>query len=548
MSLPALVEEWVASRPRPRLTLVTQDDGPSPLELDAIGERLRATPRDERARWVNSLTSAQRSVVDRAVQRARWNLDPSTFAEHLDPDGFTRYRYAALLGCKFREAALGIHPLQVWMLPARLGKSTMASRWGPAWYLNRWPDRDVILTSYGDDLARGNSGGVRDILDGYPDQLGHDLVRRDRSAVDRWNTIYGGQCLAAGVGSSMTGWGGHGIVVDDPLKNWDEATSAARREKVWNWFTSVVWLRRQTGIPFVIVVMTRWHADDLIGRLLKPADGTPPEPWHVVRIPAIAEEPNPDGEDWERLPDPLGRKPGEVIEPDRFPLEEVQGRLRVLGTFKAAALEQQRPSAAEGTIVKRAWWRFYTARPTEQQADDWLMVWDASFKETTDGSFVVGAVWARQGANKYLIDLVRDRMNYPTFRSSIVTLAAKWPWVRTILVEDKANGPAVIDDLRGHISGLVARTPQGSKESRVHAVSGDIEAGNVYLPDPVINDIDAKVDRMFVHDYIDELAAFPTGSHDDQVDVTTMALLEWPNVEVSTAVGQYQWSTGSRGR
>lgn len=131
------------------------------------------------------------------------------------------------------------------------------------------------------------------------------------------------------------------------------------------------------------------------------------------------------------------------------------------------------------------------------------------------------------GANKYLVDQVRDRMAYPAFRTAVQTLAGKWPQARKILVEDKANGTAVMADLKTKISGMVPSEPMGSKETRAHAASGDVEAGNVFLPGPY--DGEDRVDRSFVHDFIEECANFPNDSHDDQVDAFTQAVLHFNN-------------------
>jgi predicted phage terminase large subunit-like protein len=431
------------------------------------------------------------------------------------------------------------------MVPARYGKSLIGSRWGPAWYLHQHPDKELILTSYGDDLARANSAAVRDILDGYPEQLGPSLVRRDRSAIDRWNTTAGGQVLAAGVGSAMTGFGGHGIVVDDPFKNWDDAMSARQRDRVWDWFQSVVWLRRQTAQTWIIVIQTRWHEGDLIGRLLVPPDGGEPEDWHVVRMPALAEQPRVDGPAWEQLPDPIGRQPGEVIEPERFPLEEVQARARVLGSFKAAALEQQRPAAQEGALIKRDWWRYYDSRP--EWPDEWCIVWDSAFRGVDTSDFCVGAVWCRKGPHIYLVDLVRDRMEYPEFKAAAAALARKWPEARAVIIEAAANGEAVISELRRTMPGVIGWPVTSSKESRVHAVSPIVESGHVLLPNPAINHIDPRVDRSFVSAFVEECSMFPQGANDDQVDVLTMAVERLTGVRTAGARrSRYRTTAGRR--
>ena len=479
-------------------------------------------------RFAAGLDPDDLALLEQVVARVSdsgWRADPAGLAERLTGGAVKRWRYVALLSQAFVRAVEGESIRQVWMLPARYGKTNIASRWGPVWALDRYPSLRVILTSYGADLAAENSGTVRDLIEAHQSRLSVK-VRRDRSARDEWYTTEGGMVKAAGVGGAMTGYGGDVIVVDDPFKNWQEAHSAARREHVWNWYRSVVRLRLNTEDSALIVVGTRWHQDDLVGRLLDPPDGEEPEPWEVIRLPAIAEEPDPlSPNEWEHLPDPLGREAGEVLEPERFSEAAVKARARVLGSYLTAAMEQQRPSSAEGGILKRAWWNYYDARPSALA--DYLVSWDASFKDADGSSFCVGQVWARSGSLYYLVDQVRDRMDYPTFKRAVESLSAKWPEARVVLIEDKANGPAVIADLRGKLGGIIPVSPEGSKESRAHAVSGVIEAGDVFLPDPQFSD--ERVDRSFVAGFVEECADFPNASNDDQVDAMTQALNRYMN-------------------
>lgn len=491
--------------------------------FDLIDQLAALDPKTQR-KYLDSLTAPERRALDQALGQ-RWRRDPSTFAAHLDSE-FRRWRYACLLAEKFRQAVEGESRRQIWLLPPQFGKTTHGSIWGPAWAYDRYPHLNILLASYGHTLAARNSRKVRDILKANEPEL-NVKVRDDFSASDRWGTTCGGQLLAAGVGGPILGFGMDVGIIDDPFKNDQEAFSQLRRDRVWDWFRTTFYSRLRSDKAAIIIVMQRLHEDDLVGRCLNPPDGDKADDWDVTRITAVAEDPDEGRNWWERLPDPLGRQVGEPIEPERFSLETTLDKMARAGSFMAASLYQQRPAPAEGSIIKRAWWRWYVSRPT--MPNDMLMCWDASFKDTADGSFCVGALWARVDANFYLCDLVRDKMDYPTFRAAVNSFAAKWPQCRKILIEDKANGPAVIADLRNHVAGLVPRSPKGSKDSRVNAVSGMIESGNVWLPDPGVSD-DKDVDRSFVHNYVDELAAFPHGSNDDQVDVTTMALLEWSNV------------------
>ena len=285
---------------------------------------------------------------------------------------------------------------------------------------------------------------------------------------------------------------------------------------------------------------TRWHEDDLTGRLLNPPDGEGEE-WEHVVLPAIAEptlaEVQTVGFDIDQWRDRIGRVAGEVLEPERFGVQAVHDRHKALGTYLTAGMEQQRPAPAEGGIIKRAWWRYYGSLPAPMELEDWLISWDSSFKDATTSDFVVGGVWCRWGSRRFLVDMVRDRMDYPTFKKAVVNLARRWPQARKILIEDSANGPAVIADLRLTLTGLTPRTAKGSKLSRVHAVSSDIESGSVWIPDP--NPATSALaasgrDYSWVNDYVNEHAAFPNGAHDDMVDMTSQALLEFDNEQAES--------------
>ncbi|MDD5486883.1 MAG: phage terminase large subunit, partial [Dehalococcoidales bacterium] len=288
-------------------------------------------------------------------------------------------------------------------------------------------------------------------------------------------------------------------IIDDPVKNQEEADSETMRNKVWEWYLTVLRTRLAPG-GAIILVMTRWHEDDLAGRLLEEMKNGG-EQWEVISLPAEAEE-----------NDALGREPGEWLWPERFSPEEYQAIKKTLGSRHWNALYQQRPSPAEGSLIKREWWKFYKQPPAF--FSHVIQSWDCTFKDKETADFVVGQVWGKSGANMYLLDMVRARMDLPTTITAIRTLSDKWPNAFVKLIEDKANGPAVIQMLRNTVGGLIAVNPMGGKVARVNAVSPAIEAGNVYLPE----------DAPWVHDFIEECAAFPNGKYDDAVDSMSQSL------------------------
>lgn len=390
-------------------------------------------------------------------------------------------------------------------MPPRHGKSHLISRWTPPWFLGNWPHKNVILTTHTAEFSEEWGRGDRDIINEHGDRIGVRL-KGDSKAANRWNTRQGGGMVATGVGGVLVGRGAHLLLVDDPIKDDEQATSATMRNKIWSWWQGTAFNRLEPR-GACIVVMTRWHQDDLIGRLLK-AQEAGGLPWRYIRLPALCEDPD---DPIERI---LHRREGDPLWPERYDREALLAIKRGSGSYFWNALYQQRPAPLEGGIFNRQWWKWYKAYPAA--FDEVIQSWDMAFKETADSSFVVGQVWGKAGANKYLLDQVRARMEFTGTLQAVVSLSAKWPQARLKLVEDKANGPAIIAMLRNKLDGLVPVKPQGSKEARAQAVSPQCEAGNVWLPDPSL--------APWVGDFVEELAAFPSGMTDDQVDATSQAL------------------------
>jgi predicted phage terminase large subunit-like protein len=406
--------------------------------------------------------------------------------------------HLAALSLALARAAMGRCPRLMVSMPPQHGKSNLVSRWFPVWLLDRWPERQVILASYEAGFAAEWGRAVRNAIAEHQAAL-RVRLSDDSTAADRWRTTAEGGMVTAGVGGPITGRGADILIVDDPVKNDEEARSRTYRDRAWEWWLRVAYTRLRPGAAAVLV-MTRWHQDDLAGRILAGAE----EPWEVLAFPAIAEE-----------GDPLARPPGTALWPERYPIEDLQRIKREIGSQAFACLYQQHPSPDEGGMVKRNWWRFWREPP---QCPWLLQSWDMTFKETTDGSYVVGQVWGVKGADRFLLDQVRARMDFPGAVRAVQTLSAKWPAAMRKLVEDKANGPAVVSTLQHQVAGLLPVQVRGSKEARMAAHTAEIEAGNVYLPDPSI--------APWVHDYIEELAAFPLGPYDDQVDATSQALAD----------------------
>lgn len=420
------------------------------------------------------------------------------------------YRHVEMLAESLEAIVAGdLSRLMVFM-PPRHGKSELVSRLFPAYVLAKHPDRWVGLCSYEATLAQDFSRTARDAYT----RVGAPL-RDDSRAVSLWQTPARGGMWAAGVGGPITGKGFHVGIIDDPIKNEEEAQSETIRAKHKSWYQSTFHTREEPG-GSEIVVQTRWHEDDLAGWLLA-QEAHEPQGWTVINFEAIAERPRqsfpvtcPIAEDW--------REEGDALCPERYTAVQLDTIRRTVGSRVWEALYQQRPSAAAGTIFKRDWWQFYTALPPLGRT---IQSWDMAFKDEASSDFVAGHVWAREGSRFYLLDRVKERLSFTASCQAVRSMTAKHPTARGKYIEDKANGPAVINALRREIAGIVGVKPDGGKVARAYAVQPLVEAGQVYLPDPTI--------APWVEDFIRELASFPNGAHDDDVDACTQALnvLAW---------------------
>jgi predicted phage terminase large subunit-like protein len=322
---------------------------------------------------------------------------------------------------------------------------------------------------------------------------------------------------SAGVGGGITGMGAKYAIIDDPFKNRQDANSQTIRQSVWEWYTSTLYTRL-TPDARVLIIMTRWHEDDLVGRLIEQQKEEDSDHWRIISFPALSE---PGREDEHEIDKEMRPNEGMALWPSRFDEKKLARIKTVIGSYEWASLFQQRPSPAEGAIFMRSWWQYWKEARHPSFFEEIIQSWDCTFKDTDGTDYVVGQVWGRRGADRYLLDQVRDRMNFPKTVDAIKKLKAKWPSTGAVLIEDTANGPAVIATLKHDIPGLIPVKPEGGKVVRAQAVTAQIEAGNVYLPSPEI--------AAWVGDFIEECAAFANGKHDDQVDSMTQALTRLGN-------------------
>lgn len=388
--------------------------------------------------------------------------------------------------------------------PPQHGKSLTITESFPSWYLGTHPKSRVIEASYNDDTAKRFGRKNLDKVEQY----GPVLFGSDKGSI--WTTTEfelgngWGRMISRGIMSGITGNPANLMVIDDPIKNREEADSDSYREKLWNEWQNTLKSRLAAGAK-VIVIATPWHEDDLSSRIKAFEPNV-----RVIRLPVEAEE-----------NDPLGREVGEPLAP------ELGKDSAWLSQFKAGyvndpkqggmrawqALFQCAPRVEGGNLVRREWWRYYDRREVKTFATTVISV-DAAFKDADTNDYVAIQVWSKLGADYYLRYAVNQHLNFPATLQAIRMMKKLFPEALYTLIEDKANGSAIIQTLRSEFVGVISVTPKGGKVSRVNAVSPAIESGNVYVP----------AGEPWATQLVDQFAAFPAGKHDDAVDACSQAL------------------------
>lgn len=422
------------------------------------------------------------------------------------------------------------NPRLIITAPPRSGKSELFSRLFPAYALGRFPDLNFISCSYSPDLARRMNRDVQRYIDNdtykklFPQTtLNSKRITSDSRGAYVRNTdefeivAHKGSYRGAGVGNAINGMGADILSIDDPIKDRASAESKVLIERVHDWYTSTAYTRVSPG-GGVIIGNTRWHVDDLSGRLIeKMTKGG--ETYKVINFPAIATE------DEYALDGHLYRMAGEALHPERYPIERLRIIEKNIGDRDWNSLYQQKPILNGGNLFKGDWLRYYTPSDLPSSFDAMLMSWDLTFHGDSTADFVAGSVWGKKDARYFLLDLVNERMDFVHTLDAIEAMAAKWPGCTNKLIEDKANGSASINILRNKLSGIIPVNPKGGKTERAERILPLFRAGNVYLPMPQI--------RPIISLYVSQLTQFPSSKQDDMVDSTTQALEHWNQQSVT---------------
>ncbi len=432
-----------------------------------------------------------------------------TMDDRYDPSYFHKYLSRVL-----RLAELGLIPRRIIITtPPRHGKSRLVAEEFPAWYLSKHPEREVIVSSYAQDRSNKISVNVRERLESesnmalFPACRVHPEMRK----MDDWSTTAGGSFLSAGVGGPITGRGADLFVIDDPIKNREEAESPGQREKVWDWFTSTAYTRLSpTGI--MVIIMTRWHEDDLVGRLCDPERrremkdlGLDDEEYRVFKFPSICE----------KECDELGRIKDEALWPERWPVKKLNSVKYAVGSYDWAALYQCSPRVKGGNLAQRSWFDSKVIERTKLPSKiRWVRYWDLAASQKTysdfSASFKMGIDLSMptKTANIYLDFAEHFKKAWPEAKRRIVARAK----MERIIVGAESQGMQKVAcvELRNALLGsCIVRecTNDKDKLTKLLPFLAACEAGRVFL-----------VKGEWHWGFFDELEAFPNGKHDDRVD------------------------------
>ena len=460
------------------------DPGPDQKELDAQAR-------------------AEKELAIRVLSRKR--LLP--FVEKFNPDyqaGWVHKDICQRLEKFSQDVADQKSPRLMLFMPPRHGKSTLASVAFPAWHLGKNPKHEFISCSYSGSLAMSFSRKVRQLLrePNYKNVFEKTKLDKDSQSIESWLTTQGGGYVAAGVGGGITGKGANILLIDDPVKNREDAESENNREATWDWYTSTAYTRLSPG-GGILVILTRWHDDDLAGRLLQHAEDGADE-WEVVKYPAVAEE------------DEEFRKTGEPLHPERYNLESLEMIQKAIGPRDWTALYQQNPVSDEGDYFTRDMVKYYEPDEIEYDRLRYYCAWDLAIGQRERNDFSVGVVvGVDEYDNMFVVDAVRGKYDGFELVEKILDLYEQWR-------------PGIVGIERGHIEMAIGpflekrvaerklhsayfkdlKVGRRDKEARARAIQGRMQQGMVYFPK----------DAIWTGPMVAELLRFPNGVNDDQVD------------------------------
>jgi len=442
---------------------------------------------------MTSLQPSQQEAARELLARRKARAGLLAFAEYTNP-AYIPAPHHALIAAKLEAVERGEIKRLMITMPPRHGKSELASRRFPAWYIGRNPGKQIIAASYNSDLASDFGREVRNIVSSpeYSKLFGTALAA-DSQAANRWHTDAGGMYVAAGVGTAITGRGADILLIDDPFKDREEADSEIRRGRVWDWYTSTAYTRLMPG-GAVVIINTRWHDDDLSGRLLADMQGGGDQ-WDVLSLPAI-------------------RPDGSALWPEWYPLERLEQIRSVLPARDWNSLYQQNPIPDDGDYFKSDWLNDYDQLP------DGLSVYGASDYAVTDGGgdYTEHGVFGIDTAgNVYVLDWWRGQTSSDVWierKCDLILSHSPVCWFGEAGPIRRAVEPFMMRRMqeRNAICRIEWLASIADKEARARSIQGLASMGRLYFPKnaPWKGDVQAQMLR------------FPAGKHDDAVDVFSL--------------------------
>lgn len=450
------------------------------------------------------------------IHRAFLHLNPST--------PFKSNWHIEVLAAKLEEIRRGTCKRLIINLPPRHLKSHATSVAFPAWVLGHDSSKKIIVVTYAQDFSENLARASRELMRSPFYKALFD-TRPASEAIHEYETTAGGYRYSSSIAGGVTGRGADIIIIDDPLKA-DDALSDARRKSVNDWFDNSLRSRlnsQQEGA--IIIVMQRLHADDLVAHVAEH------ESWDFVSIPAIAQQ-----DKTYEFDTPYGRRriirnEGDTLQPDLLSRDVLEMMRRRMTDYNFAAQYQQDPQPPSGIIVLRDWLKFYSADERPKEFEQIVQSWDTANKENELANYSVCTTWGLFKKRMYLLDVFRRKLNFPDLKRAVLDLRMLHnPTI--ILIEDKASGTALIQDLQSDGLSIVQAAPviDGDKVMRLRSQTAKIEGGFVLFPK----------DADWLDSYIAELIGFPNVKNSDQVDSTVFALA-WSGLKRSN----YGWTDES---
>ena len=450
---------------------------------------------------------AQLSKLERMKQRELSQTRFIKFVEAVWPS-FISGRHHQRMADAFERVANGTCKRLIINMPPRHTKSEFASYLLPAWFLGKYPSKKVIQCSNTGELAVGFGRKVRNLVDSdvYHDIFPELTLQADSKAAGRWNTSKGGDYFAIGVGGTVTGKGADVLIIDDPHSEQEAKQAASTPEifdSVYEWYTSGPRQRLQPG-GAIVIVMTRWALRDLTGQVIRSAAQRAGEDWEVIEFPAIMPSGNP-------------------LWPEFWSVQELEALREELPNSKWQAQYQQNPVGNESAIIKRDWWKWWE-KDNPPNCDYILQTWDTAFEKTQRADYSAGTTWGvwtndedNSTPNIILLGTYKKRAEYPELKKDVLREYNEYE-PDGVLIEKKASGAPLIYELRAMGIPVQEFTPGKGQDkiARLNAVSDIIASGKVWVPR-----------TRWAEELVDEVAAFPSGEHDDLVDATTLALMRF---------------------